>query len=140
MAWTLTAVRAALAVRLDTIPDLNALDTMPAAISPPTAAVTPAGGDFVQYDESFDGAARLSLIVTLWVAKVDEPSAQQALDAYIVPTGTYSIRAAITSGGTVDWEWATVGAARDYGKYEFGTGPSAIDYLGCVFPVSVGVS
>lgn len=140
MAWTLTAVRQAITTRLATISGLNTFAEAPAAIMPPAAAVAPpAGGVFVAYDDTFEGAATLSLVITLWVAKVDEPSAQQALDAYIASTGASSIKAAVDSGATADWEWAVVGDPRDYGAYVFGTGASALTYLGCTFPVTVSV-
>lgn len=141
MAWTLTAVRAGIAARVDTIPGLRAFAEAPATVPVPAAVVTPVpGGDFVDYDETFEGAATLMLVIALYIQKVSESAAQGSLDAYIAATGASSIKAAVDCGATADWEWAVVGNPRDYGQYVVGAGPSAVAYLGCVFPVRVGVS
>jgi hypothetical protein len=130
---TLTQIREAIGARLATIADLNVSATVVGQITPPCAIVAPAAEGAVDYDTSMSGTTDYNLVITLFVSRADDPSGQNTLDAYVDPTGTSSIHAAVngTLGGLVDD--ANVGRASRYGNFNY----AGIDYFGCEFPVQV---
>ncbi len=101
---TLSGIREALRVRLDTIDGLRAYDVMPGSPQYPAAAVSIKS---FQYSRDFDGALTIQFYIWLYVNATDLVRAQRSLDAYLAPTGTQSIKAAVeadaTLGGTADW-------------------------------------
>lgn len=101
---TLTEIRQGLAARCATISGLRTVATMPEQPQPPVAIVQP---ETVEYDlNAKNGLTRYNMIVTVVVARADARSAQNQVDAYVAPTGTSSIKAAIegdrTLGGKVN--------------------------------------
>lgn len=145
MAWTFSGVRDDLKARLDTVSGLRAYDTAPATIAVPAdgrgaAIIVPAPGECVTYSRTLDGCDDIALLITVLAGKISERASQNAMDAYIDPTGARSILAAVDSGVGASWEYAVVTSARDYGAFVVGAGESAVTYLGCTFPVTLGVS
>jgi hypothetical protein len=101
---SLTAIRTGLATRLATISGLRTSATMPEQVNPPLAVVTPLT---VVYDlNANNGLTQYTMQVTLVVARADARAAQNQLDAFVAPTGSGSVKAAIeadrTLGGTVN--------------------------------------
>jgi hypothetical protein len=137
MAVTIAAVKTALATRLATISGLHVHATMPGSVTTPAAIVQPGGGQFLAFDQAMGvGIDDLTLSVLVVVSAGDERIAQTQLDAYLAPTGTGSVKAAVDGdlGGTVDY--ATVTGAQNYGLHEIGGTP----YWGAELLVSVAVS
>lgn len=96
----------ALAVALRTISGLRVYDTASMKPEVPAACVLgPTTG--TGYDESFDGLWRPVFEVEVFVNAADPSRGQQALRAYVAPTGAKSIPAAIygdpTLGGVVNF-------------------------------------
>ena len=96
----------------------------PDSMLTPWAVALPAGGDFINYDVTFDGSDDFSLMLKVIVGAEFNRTAQAQLLAYMDRTGSTSIRAAVygdrTLGSTVadvkvtgwqnygDVEWAGV--------------------------------
>jgi hypothetical protein len=90
---TVTELRTGLATRLATISGLRTSATIPDQINPPVAIVSL---DSITYDEAFArGLDEYQFIVTVFVGRVAERTAQNALDAYLAPTGSGSVKTAI---------------------------------------------
>ena len=135
---TLSAIRTALAAQVANT-GVTALATIPDSINAPVAVVAPAmPGAFLRYGDTFDGGYTLLLSVRLYVSRWDAPSAQNALDPYMAPTGSTSVYKAIEDdpslGGTVDS--AAVIDVRGYGKYTI----ADIDYIGAEWLVQIMAS
>lgn len=79
----------------------------PDSINPPTAIVVPAPGEFITYDDTFDGTGNFDLLVKILNGTQDAPSSQELLLGYMAKTGPTSVRAAIladqTLGGIVSY-------------------------------------
>jgi hypothetical protein len=133
----LGAIRSRLKTALAVIDGLHALDVMPT--QPPSvlpcAIVSPAPGVFLS-EVTMDDAEDLQLVVTVLVQKVVDSIAQGAADDFL----SGSIRDAIDSSATADWDYAVAQPARGYGQYVWGAGENATSYLGFEIPVTVGVS
>lgn len=102
---TVSEIRAALKVRLDTISGLRTYAEMPASPEFPAAGIAMRS---IAYDQDLDGGVLYGFVVWLHVsAGRDLQRAQKALDVYLAPTGATSIKAAIEAdpdlGGTCDW-------------------------------------
>ena len=96
----------------------------PDGLITPWAAALPGPGDFLDYDQTFDGADAFALMLKVVVGAEFSRPAQNQLLAYMDRTGSTSLRAAVyadkTLGGTVadvkvtgwqnygDVEWAGV--------------------------------
>lgn len=120
MTATIGDVRAGLKARLATISGLHASATMPAKPAPPAAAPKLLRW---RYDPSFEGGAVFTFLIWVYVDRqADLNRAQTALDAYLSPTGTNSIPAAIKAdprlGNAVDS--TSVSGGEDYGLVEIG--------------------
>lgn len=98
MPVSIDELRAGLKTRLATISGLNAYATMPASPKTPAAAVIPKNARF---DQDFDGDATYLFEVWVYVNPSDLNRAQTAIDAYLAPTGSNSIRAAINADPTL---------------------------------------
>jgi hypothetical protein len=135
MTATLTEVRRALASTLGTISGLNVHAFKVGSITPPTAVVMPAPGDFAMYQVTMDPVHDLDLVIGLFVQWGDDESASEELDPYISPTDPKSIWAAVhadqTLGGVV--VSAQIETARSYGSYTYG----GQEYYGVEFPISI---
>jgi len=134
MALSVSSVRSGLATRLATISGLMAYAKAPGQIQPPAAIVIP-GKPLGEYNEASGGLALLNLRVVLLVQRADDEQAQTSLDAYLDPTGTSSVKAAIeadgTLGGSAHYAW--VARVDDYGSVEW----AGVEYLGATFDVEV---
>jgi hypothetical protein len=90
---TVTELRSGLAARLATITGLRTSATIPDQINPPVAIVSL---DNIAYDEAFArGLDEYQFTVTVFVGRIAERTAQNALDAYLAPTGSGSVKTAI---------------------------------------------
>ncbi len=140
MAWTMAAVRAGLKTNLETISGLIVYSQWPEQPVPPAALIGLQGDNPVDYDDSVEGAATLRLTVDVLVQKVVTKVAADAVDAYIDPSGARSVRAALNASALTNaWEFVAVRGAGRYGQYEFGTGETAVRYLGVEFRIDVAV-
>lgn len=105
MSATLSQVRAGIAERVGTVPGfLQVLDKVPDSMSAPCAVVQPAPGDFLMFAPAMGGdVVTYLMLVTVYVPGADAANGQELLDPYLVPSGTYSIAAAVngTLGGLV---------------------------------------
>lgn len=128
---TIGEIRAALAARLATIPDLNAHDFVPSTLNPPAAVVF---GPEIDYDSTMArGSDDYRFHVILLVASASDRSAQELLDSYLAPSGTTSVKAAVDGdlGGVVDF--ARVKEVREYGPQEV----NSMSYFGAAVLVEV---
>lgn len=136
MASSLPTIRDALKTRLATITGLRCYDVVPAKPELPAGVV--GIPESVTYNLTFGGGATWILPIRVYVSNADPRSAQEALDLYIAPTGTKSIKAAIEGdislGGAVDT--CRVTQARNYGVFPI----ADIDHLGCEFVVEIVTS
>lgn len=134
-----SAIRTALALRVETVSGLRGYATMPETPMVPCVTISPAPGAFLD-DVTMDGAENLSLVGTVLVAKASAPdTAQDALDAYL-SGGASDIVDALDTGAGTYWDFVDAGTPRGYGAYTFGTGEAAQSYLGFEIPIVVGVS
>lgn len=142
MSWTMAGIRSGLATRLATLtPSVVAYTQWPDQPLVPSALIGLAGDNPVDYDDSYDEAATLRLTVTVLVQRILTTVASDAVDAFINPTGTGSVRAVLNATRSAGvWDFVAVKGAGRYGQYEFGTGDTAMRYLGVEFTVEVGVS
>ena len=134
---SVTAIRAALATQLDTIPNLRAYANRVDQISPPAIMIIPPTGTFIQYGQTFEGSADITLRAILVIEKSDSTSGQAAMDPYLDISGTSSIYANLQAGSTLGGvvQYAVLVEAGAYGPITIGT----IDYLGCQLTISVAV-
>lgn len=101
---TLTEVREGLATNLNTISGLQASAYMLANATPPSAEVMPSE---IEYDRAFQrGLDKWMLTVRVMVGSASDIGAQKKLDAFLAPSGSSSVKAAIeaddTLGGDVE--------------------------------------
>lgn len=144
MAWSIGTIRTAMATALQavTVPNTSsALRThalLPDQVTAPAAVILP-GDPAIEYDLVMGDAAHgtgadtLNFIVLVLVSRASERIAQDALDAYMNPTGTASVKTALEgtlSGAAVDCSVVSVArpAFETYG---------ADEYLGIRFTVQV---
>lgn len=130
---TVSGLRTQIANRLATISGLRTAATVPDSPNPPIAIVMPTG---ITYDTTMGrGLDEYDFTILVIVGRVDERTAQNALDAYCAPTGAGSIKAAMhadrTLGGTAHDSRVT--AMRNYQGYAVGE----VTYLAAEFVVSV---
>lgn len=96
---TLTELRTGLAARLATISGLRTSATIPDQVNPPVAIVSV---DSIAYDQSHArGLDEYGFTVTVVGPRIAERAAQNALDAYLAPTGAKSVKAAIEADRTL---------------------------------------
>lgn len=96
---SLSDLRDGLATNLATIDGLRVSAFVPDNINPPLAIITP---QTIEYHKSFrNGLNTYNFIVSVFVGRVSERSAQNTLDAYCAPTGSSSIKSAIESDKTL---------------------------------------
>jgi hypothetical protein len=101
-------------------PTLRCHASVPTALAPPAAVVAPVR---IDYDATFGGMnSDFEFVVAVYLSRASERTAQSALDAYLDPTGSGSLKAAIeaepTLGGAA--HFVHVGEAREYGIVEIG--------------------
>ncbi len=101
---TIADIRAGLETALATIPGVNTSAYM--ADSPADLTLQVMGPDLVEYDQTMArGLDRLTIIIQAFSGSPDNQAAQENLDLWLAPTGTYSVKKAveadITLGGVV---------------------------------------
>lgn len=90
----------ALQTALSTIPGLRAASYLPDQVNPPMAVVTP---QTINYHEAFrNGDPPILFVCTVFVGRMSDRSAQDALYGYMSATGAQSVRAAIEADPTLD--------------------------------------
>lgn len=118
---------------------INAMEYMPVNPILPAAIVAPPAGVFLT-EVTNDGCEDMELVVIVLVSNTVEENAQNRLDEYLSEGASQNIANAIESGSTSDWDYAIVGAIRNYGSFVFGAGDQAQTFLGFELPVQIGVS
>lgn len=129
----ISALRAGLGTRLQTITGLRASNYAPDRISVPAYAIELASLD---YDKTFGRRMHeVPFTVRVYTSRADDKAGQDRLDAFIDPTGALSIKGAIegdtTLGGVA--ETCRVVSLDNYGVYEVG----GTAYFGAEFSVFV---
>ena len=134
---TFPAVRAAVATYLQTaITGLRATPNRFLQVNPPMAVIAPQTGTLIRYSQTFDAETDYNLRAIILVSEGDSTQGQDLLDAYLSPTGSQSVYAAVqadpTLGGAVSY--AAVIEATGYGLTNF----NGIDYLGVSLVLNIG--
>lgn len=117
---SLSALRDGIAANLATIVGLRVTGFIPDNINPPVAIITPQN---IEYHASFqNGLNTYNFVVSVFVGRVSERSAQNTLDAYCSPTGSSSIKSAIESNRTLSGIAfdTVVSDMRNYGSVTIG--------------------
>ena len=107
----------------------------PDSIDPPTCIVVPAPGDFLIYDDTYDGTAGYNLVVKILIGTQADRTGQEALLGYLDATGSTSIRAAIYTDVKLNnsCSFVRVQSAANYGDVEWG----GLQYYGADLNVEV---
>lgn len=133
---TFAAVRQAVADYLTASTGLRATTNRFGQISPPMAVIVPQTGTLIRYSVTLDAETDYSLRAIILASAGDSTEGQDILDAYLSPTGTQSVYAAVqadpTLGGKVSY--AAVIEATAYGLMNFG----GIDYLAVSLILNIG--
>lgn len=96
---TPTAVRQGLTTALDTITGLRCFDYVPDSLAPPAAVVEPLE---INYHESMvNGYDNYQAYVLVIVGRMSDRSSSDRLDAYLAPSGSQSVKAAIETDKTL---------------------------------------
>jgi hypothetical protein len=95
---TLNQLRAGLATNLRTIAGLRVYEEIPDNPQFPAAIVVLNSAD---YDRNFGGMTLYNFQVQVIVGRAAERAAQRALDLYIEPEGTSSVKAGVESNRTM---------------------------------------
>lgn len=96
---TISGMRTGIANNLATISGLRTAATVPTDPKPPVAVVMP---NQINYDTAFGrGLDQYEFIVLVIVGKVDDRTAQNALDGYCDPSGAGSVKTAIERDKTL---------------------------------------
>lgn len=128
---TITAVTAA----AETVAGLRGYDHPPASASVPALVVGPADGQFLTYDSS-SGSHDLMLTGLLLVSEASDRAGWSALNGFLAPSGSGSVKAAIEADqdlGNVA-HYVAVTAASGVGLYEVG----GQQYYGTKLSITVG--
>jgi len=93
----------------------------PDSINPPTAVVVPAPGDFLFYDDTYDGTDNFAVVVKILNGTQDSTSSQSLLLGYMAKTGAASVRAAILASPTLGGicSYMQIPSAQNYGDVEW---------------------
>ena len=104
-------------------------------IDPPTAIVLPIPGDFLFYDDTFDGTDNFAMVVKILNGTQDSQSSQELLMGYMAKTGATSVRAAILADHTLGGicAYMQIPTAQNYADVEW----AGQQYLGFELPVAV---
>jgi hypothetical protein len=117
---SLTELREGIAENLSTIVGLRVSSFVPDNPNPPMAIVTPQN---IEYHKAFkNGFSTYNFVVSVFVTRVSERTAQTNLDAYCAPTGASSIKSAIESDRTLSGRCfdLIVSDMRNYGSVIIG--------------------
>lgn len=136
MAAGMSAIRKALMARLGTIPDVTPYYFIPDAINAPAMFLEP-DKPFADYQKAFQqGQIEWRYLLTILVNRLDEESAQLALDGYLDPSGpVISTLLAPNVGDTLSSisGYVDVLGGERYGAFQVG----ATTYLGAQLLVVV---
>ena len=107
----------------------------PDSINPPTAVVVPAPGDFLFYDDTYDGTDNFAVVVKILNGTQDSTSSQSLLLGYMAKTGATSVRAAILADHTLGGicSYMQIPTAQNFGDVEW----AGQQFLGFELPVAV---
>ncbi|MFF8768495.1 hypothetical protein ACF07Q_28605 [Nocardiopsis dassonvillei] len=146
-----SAVRRALAARLETIPGLSVTGHFGSNVVTPAAVLTPGvpgaastSRPAVDYQQSFGGGHPMSFTVRVLVGLQDDESATKTLDAYLDSDGAHSVYAALEADqeslvdedGEDIADFVTVPACLQYGPIE----ANGVLYLGAEWAVTVNAA
>jgi len=124
----ITGLRDEIKTALSSIPGLRAYDTVPDNIETPCVFIRPSSG--LYDDTAYSGIWMPKFEVTVLASRIgDVGQSQDLLDAYIVPTGSMSVKEAIESGSYAYASDVRVVGFRDYGGLIFG----GVTYIGVKF-------
>lgn len=112
---SITELKTGLKDRLATIANARAFAVQQA--SPPDNALCVLGPVRWDYSTDFDGRTRYTFEIGIYLAAGDLGRAQTRLDAYLAPTGSASIKAAVEGGSPP----GTLGGVCDYARVVGGT-------------------
>lgn len=135
MTATIGTSALALETVLDAVDGMRATRYLPDVINPPHAVITP---QQIDYHKAFRGGdSPIGFVVTLFVGRVVERTAQDTLYAAMSPTGTGSFKAAVeadqTLGGVV--QSLVVVSAQNINSVEIGGATYlAVDFIVTVHP------
>jgi hypothetical protein len=135
----ISAVRSALATRINTVTGLRTLSEARDQISPPVAIILP-GAPFVTYGLTLDGAFSVNLRVLLVLSDAPpDEKVQRALDAYLgsgagvtASSIANAIRGDTTLGGVV--HFCEVLTVSGYNRIEY----AGLPYFGARIECSIG--
>lgn len=107
----------------------------PDSLNPPTVVIVPAPGDFLFYDDTFNGTDNFACLVKVLNGTQDSESSQKLLLGYMAKTGATSIRAAILASPTLGGicSYMLIPTAQNYGDVEW----AGQQFLGFELPVAV---
>lgn len=130
---SVSAIRAGLKTRLDTITGLNTYAVAPGQPVVPAAIVL--AGPITFDDTMSRGSDILSFDILLLVQKATDSLGQEHLDPYLAGSGSSSIKAAVEGDATLGGEadWTVVTGVSQYGDLEYAN----VQYLGARFTVEV---
>jgi hypothetical protein len=132
---SIATIGTGLKTRLDTITGLRvfAPNELPGSGNePPMAFILPPA---VEYHSDFAANYVLTFRVVVAVTQQDSPTAHDAIMAYMEPSGTYSVLAAIEGDRTLGSTADDVKVVRNLGERVWSIG--GIDYLSTEFEVVV---
>lgn len=112
MSWH--TLRDAMAVVIDAIPDLKGLPTIPVKQGEPNVAIIWPGSPLLQ-NTGHGGLVQVNFRVAVVCRGQNLDDAQDRLDAYVWPTGTNSIIAAVLNTAALNMIFDSVD---DYGPFE----------------------
>ena len=95
---TLSQIRTGLATNLRTISGLRVYEEIPDNPQPPSAVIVL---NSIEYNQDFGGSAKYNFAVQVIVGREAERHAQRALDVYVAPTGSSSVKVGVESNRTM---------------------------------------
>lgn len=95
---TLSQIRAGLATNLRTISGLRVTEEIPDNPQPPVAVIAL---NSIEYNRNFGGMTLYNFQVQVIVGRAAERHAQRALDLYVAPDGSSSVKSAVESNRTM---------------------------------------
>lgn len=133
---TVRQIRSGMKDRLATISGLRTFDTIPGQFSPPAGIV---GMPVRRAQETMvRGTDRWELTVWIVVARQADAQSEKALEGYLNPDGSGSVRAAVladtTLGGVVNDLHEIEAVPTDF---VFGNGDNEVRYLGLEFTYTI---
>jgi hypothetical protein len=98
----LANIRAGIARNMGKVPGLRTSAELIDSPNPPMAVI---GLDTIDYDGAFqNGLTTYNFTITVIVGRAVEREMQRKLDSYLLPVGTFSVKAAVESDRSLDGE------------------------------------